>query len=74
MMVHTFLCKSGVAQSRVTAAASILGAMATDFKKQCQKPANIPMVMINGLKDEHLPFSNGRLFEWIDFMSAGKLT
>jgi len=70
MMVFTFLCKSSVAQSKLTAAAAVMGAMATDFKKQCQNPASIPMMMINGLKDEHLPFYKGRLFEWIDFMSA----
>jgi len=70
MMVFTYLCKSRVAQSRLTAAASVLGAMATDFKKQCQSPAIIPTMMINGWKDPHLPFAKGRLFEWIDFMSA----
>jgi hypothetical protein len=72
MMVYTMLCRSRAMRAgRVRAAAVVIGGMGKSFADGCTSPARVPLMILHGAKDEHIPYNRPVVLDYVPFMSTG---
>jgi hypothetical protein len=75
MMVYTMLCRSRAMRAgRVRAAAVVIGGMGRSFADGCTSPARVPLMILHGAKDEHIPYNRPVVLDYVPFMSTGGRT
>lgn len=71
MMVYTMLCRSRAMRAgRVRAAAVVIGGMGKSFADGCTSPARVPLMILHGAKDEHIPYNRPVVLDYVPFMST----
>ncbi|KAI8475593.1 MAG: hypothetical protein J3K34DRAFT_40086 [Monoraphidium minutum] len=69
ILVHAALCKSSIITSKVKAAVDILGGLPEPMAGACVPRAKTNVLLIHGVKDEHLPWSERVILDYVPFMS-----
>lgn len=68
ILLHAALCRSPVVAQKARAAVDILGGLPQPMADACSAPGGkASMIMIHGVKDEHLPFNSGVVLDYIPF-------
>lgn len=71
ILLHAALCRSPIIAQKARAAVDIIGSLPEPMAASCAAPnGQASLVMIHGVKDEHLPFYSGVILDYVPFKSA----
>jgi poly(3-hydroxybutyrate) depolymerase len=70
ILVHAALCRSKVVADKVAVAIDVIGGIPDAMAKACTPKGRTNVLLVHGMKDEHLPWASSVVLDYVPFMST----